>query len=236
MKLEWLIDMMKEWVLAQAYATEAWVLEWIAPVNVTGEITPDVTCTYFKAGTHGGKPYYKNGNGWYIYWYEFTRVWILGETPNGYSEPSWFRDDENVLGTYEPYIGATGYPVVSVGRKFLCHSFVDRGDPATPDWTEAAFTEDSYWHDLDCSGIVPAGAKAVLFSMWMRNSFVNKDFWLREKGNTGLYNMSMERTRVSNIWIFTDLSCPCDSDRFCSYRFAAGGVWTCRLTVKGWWL
>lgn len=157
--MQWLIDLIKEWVIAQAYATVAYVDYWIAK----------------------------------------TIEWV---------------EDQNYLQT----------------------SFVDRGDPAAWDFIIGNFTADGAWHDLNLSSIVPAGAKSVLFLVYIRNDAVNKDFYLRRKGNANAYNMVMQRTEVANLVRVADGVCPCDENRVIQYYLTAVGWTRIRLTVKGWWL
>ncbi len=236
MSWEAIIDQMKEWVIAQAYATEAWVLEWITPYHITGVLTPDATCTFFKAGTFNGKPYYKHTNGdWYIWWYgEPINEWWIS-VALGNADDGWSRHDPNIEGDYLPW-HYSGTATVAVGRKLLCTSFIDRGDPAAWDWTVINFTRDFNWHDLDLSGIVPAGAKSVLFLGELKDDLVGKVFYLRKKGNVNTRNKCVVITQVSGIGNTHDLVCPCDSNRKVQYASNAVDNTVLNLIVKGWWL
>lgn len=233
--MEWLIDIIKEWVEKKVYATEAWVLEWITPYTVTGDITPDVTCTYFKAGTHSNKPYYRSQDGaWFIWWW-YQGWWYIGTEVGRETPYTWWKYGPGIEGEYTPLYGATGTPIVTVGRKFLCASFVDRGDPAAADWTEATLTKDGAWHDLDCSAIVPAGAKAILFGMSLQNDRVGQVFSMRKKTNFNAINVFMQRTQVSWTFIDEDGVVPCDNNRFVQYNADTLGWANIKLAVKGWW-
>ncbi|GAH64934.1 unnamed protein product, partial [marine sediment metagenome] len=91
MPFEWLIDIIKEWVIEKAYATIAYVdseitalKAWIEaklylqkaeypgygmPIHVTGDPDPDVTCTYFRCGDYNEKPCYSQEDGsYFILW------------------------------------------------------------------------------------------------------------------------------------------------------------------------
>lgn len=232
---EWLIDMIKEWVLAQVYATEAWVLEWITPYNVTGTLIPDATCTYFKAGTYGGKPYYKNTRAeWYLWWYgepvnEWWISYLVGDTDNG-----WRRDDPNIEGDYAPF-HYSGTAAVAKGYKYLCHGFIDRGDTADDDFTVGDFTKDGNWHELDLSGIVPAGAKSVLFKFFYMSTGASNICIFRTLGNTNDSNVSVAATQVANVLHSLDIVIPLDADRKIEYQFQSGTWLVAVFTVKGWW-
>lgn len=147
-KMQWLIDIIKEWVLAQGYATQAWVQ-------------------------------------------------------------------------------AQGY---------LTTSFVDRGDPAIEDFNSGDITDDDAWHDMDLSGIVPAGAKAVAISVSMLAVQTGLAFYLRRKGNANAFNVAVGYTQVAYLAKGLDLVVPLDGDRFIQYNAANGNWLVLDVTVKGWWL
>lgn len=113
--------------------------------------------------------------------------------------------------------------------------FVDRGDPAVADWTEATLTINSAWHDLDLSTIVPEGASTVLFNGYIRDDAVNSYFFLRSKDNAGLYNISAIITQVANVPVQRDMVVKLTSDRKISYTGFTGTDFV-SLTVRGWWL
>lgn len=246
MPLEWLIDLMKEWVTAQAYATEAWVLaklyatesfvlEWITPYNVTGDLNPDITCTYFKAGTHNGKPYYKRADGlWYIFWYPFglDEWWI--STALDSIDVGWFRTDPNIEGAYTPHV-VTGIATVASGYKMACHAFVDRGDVDTKDFTLPDFTTNLAWHDLDLSGIIPADAKGVCVRLNLKANVTNAYIFFRKKGNVNDINMSILRTQVVNLSIDNDTVISLDENRIVEYKASNVNWVVIDFVVKNWW-
>lgn len=236
MPLEWLIDNIKEWVISQAYATEAWVLEWITPVNVTGDITLNVTCTYFKAGTHSGKPYYRSQDGvWFIWWW-YDGWWYIGTEVGRETPYTWWKFGPEIEGDYAPLYGATGTATVSVGRKYLCTGFVDRGDPATPDWTQATLIADGAYHDLDLGGIVPVGTKGVLFTTYLFGDHVHWSIELRRKGNVNTATSNGMLVMIVGLGNWGDVTCAVDENRKIEYKLP-NETWTLiNMTVKGWWL
>ncbi len=46
------------------------------------------------------------------------------------------------------------------------HGFVDRGDPAAGDFSQADLTMNDAFHDLNLSAIVPTNAQAVILSIF----------------------------------------------------------------------
>ncbi len=247
MPLEWLIDLIKEWVIAQGYATEAWVLakvyateawvlEWITPVNVSGDLAPDGTCTYFKAGTYEGKPYYRRSDGkYFIWWYEGPDYWIISVTLGDAVPGNWYRVAIDILGPYQPFAPFTGVATVAPGYKIACHAFVDRGDPAAADLVLGGMVADGNWHDWDISGIVPAGSKAVLLEIWIANTDTFKTISIRTDGNANWFNVKFLTTQVANIAIQSEGTIPLPVSRIIEYNLPAGGWTAIFITVKGWW-
>lgn len=120
-------------------------------------------------------------------------------------------------------------------QNYLQHGFVDRGDPAVWDWSRETLAQDSAWHDLDLSAIVPVDTKGVAFNVFLKNTFVNKEFYLRRKGNVNIIVTSSKRTQVANVVIRADLTCACDENRKIQYWITANGWTSIYLVVKGWW-
>lgn len=114
--------------------------------------------------------------------------------------------------------------------------FIDRGDPAEIDFGIDDFTRDGVWHELDLSTIVPAGATAVLISVWLKNTETDKFFMLRKHGNTETWSSSVIATQVSNVYFGCDFVCVIDADRKADYLVSINGWTEIYFTVKGWWL
>lgn len=113
--------------------------------------------------------------------------------------------------------------------------FVDRGDPVGFDFAVGDFITDGTWRDLDLSGIVPAGAKAVSLKVYVEDNLVGQSFLLRENGNTNPYNAPIILTQIANVPCGADLIVVCDSNRVVEY-FASNTTWTALfLVVKCWW-
>jgi hypothetical protein len=97
----------------------------VTPVLVvTGTLNPDATGNYYQAGTHAGKPYYRQvalGSGqtdfFFIWWLaDFGGNWAitLGGVGNGITEQTWDRFDPNIEGAYTPNGFWTGTPIVTL--------------------------------------------------------------------------------------------------------------------------
>lgn len=112
--------------------------------------------------------------------------------------------------------------------------FVDRGDPAAYDRQVGDFTVDSDWHDWDLSAIVPAGAKAVLLRVMMKDDLVERLIQFQKNGNTNTFNSTHIRAQVANVYIEQDLIVACDSDRVIEY-YLTTGMDACNVIVRGWW-
>lgn len=123
-----------------------------------------------------------------------------------------------------------------VAEGYIKTSFVDRGDPAAWDYTLNDFTRDAAWHDLDLSGIVPAGAKAIAVFMKIKSNVVGSNLRLRTNGNVNTSNLTELKTQVANVIISFDVVTIPDGNRVVEY-YASLAVWTdISLIVKGWWV
>ena len=97
--------------------------------------------------------------------------------------------------------------------------YVDRGDVAY-DWTVGNFTKDSAWHDLDCSAIVPAGAKMITLGGNIKADQAYADFSVRKKGTASGINQRTRTTQVINVGIDFCFRVPCSTARVIEYFLA----------------
>lgn len=113
--------------------------------------------------------------------------------------------------------------------------FVDRGDPASSDFSKGDLTTDNSWHDLDLSAIVAKGAASVLLQVRVEGPDANKRIGFRKNGNANNWNAGFARIIQTAYREDYDLVIPCDANRVIEYR-AHNIVWTTiEITVKGWW-
>lgn len=113
--------------------------------------------------------------------------------------------------------------------------FVDRGDPASYDYTLVSLTTDGSWHDLDLSSIVPAGAKAVLLVGHVEGAGTDWAIFVRKKGQTNEINHGEMETLRANVERCRLMICAIDVNRIIQYK-ADNQAWTTLdLAVRGWW-
>lgn len=118
---------------------------------------------------------------------------------------------------------------------YLTAGFVDRGDPAVPDFVITDLIKDDAWHEKKLSTIVPAGAKAVALNVLVIANAVTVKFEVRKKGNTNVTNISQMWPQVAFETVTADMIVACSEDRKIEYR-ADAIVWlSMDITVKGWW-
>ncbi len=113
--------------------------------------------------------------------------------------------------------------------------YVDRGDPAVPDFTELTLTLDGAPHDLDLSGIVAAlGALHLVHFRVELHPTEDVILRFREKGNVNWENKVEIAALVSAVGMQkNDCWVMMDANRIIEYvgSMAAG---TIKLTVRGW--
>jgi hypothetical protein len=113
--------------------------------------------------------------------------------------------------------------------------FVDRGDPAAADWTEADLSlSTSNWADLDLSSIVPAGATLVALRVLVATTASAAGLQFREKGNSNDYNVDQVDVVLNQQNFGTVFVVP-SSARVVQYRAVASTTLTAQITVGGWW-
>jgi len=204
---------------------------------IAGDI-PDLSATYAVAAkgvTNGDSHDHAGGDGAQI---DHGGLNGLGDDDHTqYVKDSEFTADGDFLvgtgsGTFAAESGATARTSLDVWR------FIDRGDPSAFDFTLSGtpLTTDGTWRDLDLSSIVPAGAKLVLFIVYILDDAANSAFGIRKNGNSNAFNSGFCRTQVANIPNYIDMLVPCDTNRVVEY-FATSLTWSdIGITVKGWWV
>lgn len=117
----------------------------------------------------------------------------------------------------------------------LLPHFHDRGDATDWDFEVGDLNTNGAYHDLDLSGIVPAGAKAVALYVYIADDAVNSYLWFRKNGNANSYNRSLLRIQVANVYYDTNIVVACDTNRVIEY-LAANVTWVAiSILVIGWW-
>ena len=125
-------------------------------------------------------------------------------------------------------IDSSGYIKSTMGL------IVDRGDPAARDKTQADLTlNDSAWHDLDLSAIVPAGAKSILLYVSVADASVNRLLKFRKNGNSNEYTTFNVATVLANDWNYAQGWVFCDVNRVIEYK-ADSTISDVAITIMGW--
>ena len=93
------------------------------------------------------------------------------------------------------------------------HKYVDRGDPATPDFDLSDIPDDDIWYDLDMSGIIPVGTAAVVISLYTSSSLAGSTLWFREKGKNNVIEGNGAEVVVANTYVRQNLLLPCNNNR-----------------------
>ncbi len=116
-------------------------------------------------------------------------------------------------------------------HSLLTSGFVNRTISAY-DWEKTDLIWDNDWHDLDLSGIVPAGVRLVLLYNRL-NLTGGGSIAYREKGTTGEWNEIDAQNNLSQQRV--SIIVPCDADQVIEYN-GKNVTWTTFfLAVKGWW-
>jgi len=123
-----------------------------------------------------------------------------------------------------------------VDQNYLTTGFIDRGDTPDQDFKDADFITDGSWHEMDLSGIIPLGTKAVSIYLYIIDNLTNSYLQFKTRGNVYHYNASQLRTQVANLYNDADLVVIPRSDLKIQYRATNTTFSHIRLTVKGWWL
>lgn len=115
------------------------------------------------------------------------------------------------------------------------YAYIDRGDVANWDYGESDFTEDTAYHDLDLSGIIPVNTKLVRLTGEISTTVAGKAFRVREKGIISARHRTGQVTQVDSRPIVFDIVVVPDVNGVIEYYFAAA-TWTTHIFVAGWWL
>ncbi len=113
--------------------------------------------------------------------------------------------------------------------------YVDRGDPASSDFTLTDFTRDGAWHSLDLSAFIPVTARAVLIDIDFDNTQANKHITLRKNGNTNNLNHFDVATKVAGQDEHAMAIITPDSGRLIEYNITSGNWDAITFSVRGWW-
>lgn len=148
---------------------------------------------------------------------------------------SWVQD---IIRIMQEWVIAQGYATVDwvLAQGYLSHGFVDRGSSNFFDFAVGDFTKDSGWHLLNVSGIVPDGARCVLYRVQLKNNLVGKNVFFRPPGHAGTATGWQFKNRIANVAWWGEFCVPIGDVRFVEYWMTAGGWTVINLKIAGWWL
>ena len=126
--------------------------------------------------------------------------------------------------------------VVSLASVVGAVKYVDRGDPAAGDFTEATLAARDAWTDLDLSAIVPASATVVHLFVFGRAANPPKGFAFRAKGNVNDFNLRGINVVVANLFDFAEMLIPLNAGRVIQYKFETATNLVLTVVVAGWLL
>ena len=113
--------------------------------------------------------------------------------------------------------------------------FVDRGDPASADFTLADLTTDDTWNDLDLSAVIPPEAKVVFIYVVVIDDAVNSRFQIRRNGNTNGQVAPGVLTQVTNQAITGTLFVSVGEDGIIEYNATNTTFTAISIIIQGWW-
>lgn len=114
--------------------------------------------------------------------------------------------------------------------------YVDRGDPASKDFQTGDFIKDALWHDLDVSGILPAGVELAFIRFTGNAGGTASTFMLRPKGMVNSKNIVGFISPKENQGWTADSQIRLPSDRILQY-WASSITWTqLDILFSGWFV
>jgi hypothetical protein len=111
--------------------------------------------------------------------------------------------------------------------------YVDRGDPAAYDYTQATLTQDNAYHDLDLTALTSATAVVVHVAGWVRDNNAAALMYLRENGNAQSPNSLICIIPSANGYNTFDGLVSMDSGQVIEYRFSEAFT-NINLVIRGW--
>ena len=117
--------------------------------------------------------------------------------------------------------------------QFVDRGFVDRGDPAAPDWTHADLTCDGDWHVLDLTTVNAAIAGATEVQLRLVFTSQSGHVKFRRHGCVNEVNVEERYYYYTYLQKYTTIHVAPDENGRIDYWAASGTHFD--LTVSGWW-
>lgn len=113
--------------------------------------------------------------------------------------------------------------------------YVARGDPSAYDFSQSTLTQDSAWHSMDLSAIIPANAKLVHLALGAAHATPGRYFKVRKPGLSNDFAVANVATQATNIVNTLDAIVPCVSQAV-EYFATSGTFVSLRVVVLGWFV
>ncbi len=124
---------------------------------------------------------------------------------------------------------ASGLKILNTGD-----IFTDRGNVASADFSAGDLTKDGAWHDLDLSGIIPAGTKLVMLRVQIIALATVGVMKVKTKGNAQDVNVDIASMETNGFPENTTLLVVPDADGIVEYWMTNVTYITVLVTVAGW--
>lgn len=124
---------------------------------------------------------------------------------------------------------ASGLKILNTGD-----IFTDRGNVASADFFAGDLTKDGAWHDLDLSGIIPAGTKRVMLRVQIIALATIGVMKVKTKGNAQDVNVDIASMETNGFPENTTLLVVPDADGIIEYWMSNVTYLTVIVTVAGW--
>lgn len=107
----------------------------------------------------------------------------------------------------------------------------NRGEAASPDFTQATLTKDNAWHTLSLAAIVPAGMKWVRLHLQAGFTVINQQFSIRPTGQTTTNNGAQLYTQTVGQQIHYETTIPLSTALEIDYLLSNVAWTTANLTI-----
>lgn len=146
----------------------------------------------------------------------------------------------NVAGTSQLTVDTTGSQIVdnsTNGIVSVYGIFHDRGDAAALDYNITALYpsgNNTDWHDLDLSAIIPAGAKTVLLNISVTANATD-GIYFKKGGNSNDFNRADILCPVNAQEHRAQLIVACNANRVIQYKTPFTTATVINVFISGWW-
>jgi len=98
------------------------------------------------------------------------------------------------------------------------HKYIDRGDPADADFSQADLIQDNTWRLLDLSLVVGTGVKLLVIYTYFDNDVSLSYISFRQAGNSNPWNSDGVFNHVIGVAGYETILVICDADGKIEYK------------------